>query len=231
MAVPLPARIAMTQAGLNEQFAALHAERERTWAPEQLAKNVATRAKLVERYDATKHAKAGDTVAPFTLKDADGNDLTSDALLANGPAVLFFFRFGGCPACNIALPYYNQTLWPRLKAAGIPLVGISPQTPVDRGPIERHGLGYTLASDTGYALGRALGITFLPDEQPVVNPGDNWIGKTLGTDSYELAQPTVVVLNQDRTIRFIQVSPDWLVRTESDAILAELPELLAAKVA
>ncbi|HEX7819068.1 MAG TPA: peroxiredoxin-like family protein [Sphingobium sp.] len=221
----------MTQAGLNEQFAALHAEREATWAPEQLAKNVATRARLVGRYDPATHAKVGDTLAPFTLKDVDGKDLTSDALLADGPAVLFFFRFGGCPACNIALPYYNQTLWPRLKAAGIPLVGISPQTPVDRGPIERHGLDYSLASDTGYALGRALGITFLPEEQPVVQPGDNWIGKTLGTNSYELAQPTVVVINQDRTIRFIDVNPDWLVRTESDAVLAQLPEVLAAKVA
>ncbi|MET0363069.1 MAG: peroxiredoxin-like family protein [Sphingobium sp.] len=221
----------MPQAGLNEQFAALHAERERTWAPEQLARNVATRAKLVERYDPSVHAQVGDQLAPFTLVDADGQTLTSETLLANGPAVLFFFRFGGCPACNIALPYYNQTVWPRLKAAGIPLVGISPQTPVDRGPIERHALDYTLASDTGYALGRALGITFLPDEQPAVKPGDNWIGATLGTDSYELAQPTVIIVNQDRTIRFIAVSPDWLVRTEADAILAKLPELLATKVA
>lgn len=220
----------MPQAGLNEQFAALHAERERTWAPEQLAKNVATRAKLVDRYDPAKHAKVGDQLAPFALVDADGQTLSSEVLLANGPAVLFFFRFGGCPACNIALPYYNQAVWPRLKAAGIPLVGISPQTPVDRGPIERHGLDYTLASDTGYALGRALGITFLPDEQPVVKPGDAWIGATLGTDSYELAQPTVIILNQDRTIRFIDVSPDWLVRTEADAILAKLPELLTAPV-
>jgi len=221
----------MTQAGLNDQFAALHAERERSWAPEQLARNVATRAKLVERYDPASHAKAGDRLEPFTLVDAEGNDLTSDTLLAKGPAVLFFFRYGGCPACNIALPYYNQTLWPRLKAAGIPLVGISPQTPVDRGPIERHGLDYTLASDAGYALGRALGVTFLPDEQPAVKPGEAWIGATLGTDSYELAQPTVVVLDQDRTIRFIDVSPDWLVRTEADAILAQLPEVLAAKAA
>ncbi|CAN5185574.1 hypothetical protein BH10PSE13_BH10PSE13_10250 [soil metagenome] len=221
----------MTQAGLNDQFAALHAERERNWAPEQLARNVATRAKLVERYDSAKHARAGDQIEPFTLIDADGKTLTSDALLSKGPAVLFFFRFGGCPACNIALPYYNQTLWPHLKAAGIPLVGISPQTPVDRGPIERHGLDYTLASDTGYALSRALGITFLPDEQPAVKPGDNWIGATLGTNSYELAQPTVVVLDQDRTIRFIEVSPDWLIRTETDAILAQLPEALATKAA
>jgi peroxiredoxin len=221
----------MTNAGLNEQFAALHAERERSWAPEQLAKNVATRAKLVERYDASKTPKVGDTLDPFTLVGPDGEALTSETLLANGPAVLFFFRFGGCPACNIALAHYNKTLWPRLKAAGIPLVGISPQTPVDRGPIERHGLGYTLASDTDYALSRRLGITFLPDEQPKVAPGDNWIGATLGTNSYELAQPTIVVLNQDRTIRFIEVSPDWLIRTESEAVLEQLPETLAAKVA
>ncbi|MET0241153.1 MAG: peroxiredoxin-like family protein [Sphingobium sp.] len=211
--------------GLNEQFAALHAEREKSWPAAQLAKNVATRQRLVDKYDPAAHAQVGDKVAPFSLIDADGKTLTSDALLANGPAVLFFYRFGGCPACNIALPYYDESLWPRLKAAGIPLVGISPQTPVDRGPIERHSLDYTLASDTDYALGRALGITFLPEEQPVVPEGESWIGATLGTNSYELAQPTIVVLEQDRTIRFIDVSPDWLIRTEADAILAHLPEV------
>ncbi|GLT01711.1 peroxiredoxin [Sphingobium jiangsuense] len=214
----------MTQKGLNQRFAELDAERKRSWTPEAYARNAGQREALVKAYAPENHAQAGDRIAPFTLIDAEGKPLTDRHLLATGPAVLIFFRFGGCPACNIALPYYNETLWPALRKAGIPLVAVSPQTPVDPGPAERHRLGFPIASDPGYALGRALGITFLPEEQPKIAPGDAWIGATLGTDSYELPQPTVVVLNRDGTIRFIDVSPDWLIRTESTEILAQLPE-------
>jgi peroxiredoxin len=31
--------------------------------------------------------------------------------------------------------------------------------------------------------------------------------------------PTVVVIDQDRVVRFADVHPDWLVRTEADAVI------------
>jgi peroxiredoxin len=221
----------MTISTLAQRFAALQAERERTWTPQQLERNAAQRRVLVERDDPAARPQAGDTIAPFTLIDADGKALSSDDLLAHGPAVLVFFRFGGCPACNIALPYYDETLWPALQAAGIPLVAISAQIPVDRGPTERHGLRFATYSDPDYALARHLKISFLPEDRPVVAPGEAWIGATLGTQSYEIDQPAVVIVNQDRTIRFIDVSPDWLARTEAEAVLAHLPETAQARAA
>jgi peroxiredoxin len=210
---------------LADRFAALEAERARTWSPEQLARNQGQRQALVDRHDPSKRPVAGDRLAPFTLIGADGQALDSVDLLANGPAVLVFFRFGGCPACNIALPYYNEALWPALNEAGVPLVAVSAQVPVNQALIDRHHLGFAVASDPGYALGRALGLTFLPDEQPPVKPGEAWIGATLGTDSYEMTQPAVIIVNGDRTIRYIDVSPDWLARTETPSVLAHLPEI------
>ncbi len=129
----------MSHISLRERFARLQAEREQTWKPEQLAGNARQRQALVASYDPAAHPQPGTVIAPFALIDQDGRDLTRDTLTAAGPAVLVFFRFGGCPACNIALPYYNETLWPSLRAAGIPLVAVSAQTPVDRGIINRHG--------------------------------------------------------------------------------------------
>src|SRR3546814_17020796 len=86
-----------------------------------------------------------------------------------------FFRYAGCPACNLALPYYERQLWPGLRKAGIPLVAISPHLPeTGLGAIrERHGLTYGIANDRGNALARRFGITFdralVPDGQP--SPG------------------------------------------------------------
>jgi len=215
----------MTITTLAARFAELQAERERTWSAQQLANNASQRRLLVERHDPSARPRAGDTLDPFTLIDAEGHALASADLLAKGPAVLVFFRFGGCPACNIALPYYQETLWPTLHAAGIPLLAVSAQTPVDRGPTLRHGLTFPTFTDPDYALGRQLKLTFLPEDRPEVAPGQSWIGATLGTQSYEMAQPAVIVLNVDHTIRFIDVSPDWLIRAESDVVLAQLPQV------
>lgn len=220
----------MSHTSLQARFAELQAERERTWKPEQLARNAGQRRVLVERHDPAALPQPGSTLAPFALVDQDGRTLSSEDLTASGPAVLVFFRFGGCPACNLALPYYNETLWPQLRALGIPLVAVSAQVPVDRTLFERHGLGFTVAGDPDYALGRALGITFLPEEQPVVAPGESWIGASLGTNSYEIDQPAALILEPGNVVRWLEVSPDWLDRTESEAILAQLPEV-QAKVA
>ncbi|WP_225007116.1 peroxiredoxin-like family protein [Novosphingobium percolationis] len=217
----------MSTRSLAAQFAELQAERERSWPKEQLEKNAAQRRVLVERFDPARRPGAGDQLAPFTLVDADGRAVSSETLLAHGPAVLVFFRFGGCPACNIALPYYNETLEPVLSAAGIPLLAVSAQVPVDKGPTERHGLRFPTFSDPDYALGRTLGLTFLPEDQPAVQPGQPWIGATLGTQSYEITEPAVVILESDHTIRYIDASPDWLVRTEAETVLAQLPEVAA----
>lgn len=215
----------MSQNNLKTQFAALHAQRERDWPEAQLRNNIDTRAGLVSRYDPKLHVQPGDAVGDFTLVDAEGNPIHRDALIANGPAVLVFFRFGGCPACNIALPYYDRHLSQGLASAGIPLVAVSPQYPADATLKTRHGLALTVASDPDNKLGDQLGITFEPDDKPAIKPGDSWIGSIAGTNSWRLPQPTVLIVEPDATVRYIAVSPDWLDRPEPEVILAELPEL------
>ena len=211
----------MAQESLTEQFEALHAERVRTWKPEQLAKNVDRRARLVADFDPSTVVQVEDTVEPFELLDADGVSLALDDLVAEGPAVLIFFRFAGCPACNLALPYYDRQLWPELTKAGLSLVAISPHLP-EKGLAairERHGLRYTVASDRGNQLARRFGLTFDRDLVPEGQPSPGWIGELTGTGTAELPQPTVIIIDQDRVARFVDVSPDWLLRTEAPVIL------------
>lgn len=221
----------MTQESLKASFAALHAERERDWPPEQLRKNLDARAALRRSYHPSQHVQPGEIVEDFTLFDPEGVEIRRDDLLKNGPAVLIFYRFGGCPACNIALPYYDRHLSPVLAAAGIPLVAVSPQSPADPTLKARHNLSLIVASDPDNRLGRRLGITFEPDDKPEIKPGDSWIGSIAGTNSWALPQPTVLIIDRDARVRFVEVSPDWLDRPEADAILAALPELAISAVA
>lgn len=211
---------------LTAQFEALHAERVATWPADRLAKNVGQRQWLVSAFDPAAVVQVGDVLDPFALEDADGGVLTLDALTADGPVALIFFRFAGCPACNIALPYYDRQLSLALDAAGVRLVAVSPHLPEQGlGDIRaRHGLRFTVAADRGNALGRRLGITFARGEAPAQREA-GWIGELTGTATLELPQPTVILIDRDRVVHFVDISPDWLIRTEAPQIIDAVTKL------
>ena len=218
----------MSQESLATLLGELHAERVRTWDPAALQVNIDQRATLVEQADPSAWIKAGDKVEPFTLLDVEGGELTLKGLTAKGPAVLVFFRFAGCPACNIALPYYERALQPTLKALGVPLVAVSPQLPERLGEIRtRHELSFKVASDPDNALGRRFGVLYTADEasQAAQRAKGAFIGDTTGTGTWGLPQPTVVVIGRDQVVTFADVSPDWLARTEAEPVIAAVRAL------
>jgi peroxiredoxin len=213
---------------LKDLLGALHAERVATWDPKALQVNIDQRQSLVAAADPSAWVKAGDQVPDFSLPEVDGGEVTLEAITAEGPAVLIFFRFAGCPACNTALPYYARNLWPRLKALGASLVAVSPQVPERLVEIKRrHGLEFQVASDLGNALGRRFGVLYEFDEasKAAAAAKGSFIGDTTGTGTWELPQPTVVVIDRDGMVVFADVSPDWLVRTEAEPILDAVKQL------
>mgnify|MGYP006149014733 CR=1 FL=1 len=146
---------------LNRLLADLHAQRVATWEPSVLQVNIDQRQRLVDEARHEDFVKVGDTLEPFTLLKVEGGSVSRDELLAAGPAVLIFFRFAGCPACNIALPYYQRRLYPQLHALGVPLLAVSPQVPERLVEIKtRHALELQVASDPDNQLGRRLGILY-----------------------------------------------------------------------
>ena len=212
---------------VRQLLADLHAERVRTWDPAVLQVNINQRKTLIEEADYAGFVKVGDKLDPFTLTEVDQGPVQIDALLQRGPAVLVFFRFATCPACNIALPYYNRQLAPRLAALGATLIAVSPQDPVRLKDIkDRQHLDFLVASD-GNALGRSLGILYTFDEASKAAglAKGNFIGDVTGTGTWELPMPSVVVVDQQRVVRFVDVSPDWMVRTEAEPVLAAVRSL------
>jgi peroxiredoxin len=208
---------------LHQIFRELHAHRVATMDPAVLQVNIDQRRTLVETADRSKWVKPGDKIARFSLPEVDGGNIELDALLRRGPVVLVFFRFEGCPACNLALPYYHRNLYPRLGELGASLVAISPQVPEKLVEIKRrHSLPFAIASDIGNALGRTLGILYSFDDasRRLALASGRPIGEVTGTGTWELPQPTAVVIDTHGVVRFADVHPDWLLRTEADDIIA-----------
>ncbi len=219
---------------LTTLLAGLHAERVATWDKAALQVNINQRARLVAEGPTRRFVRAGDTIFPFTLEEVDGETLTRDGLLARGPLVLVFFRFATCPACNIAVPYYNRHLAPALGALGATLVAVSPQIPERLGDIKRrHQLDFLVATDRDNTLGRRLGILYSFDDASrcAAEAKGRPIGDVTGTGSWELPMPAVIVLGQDGMVRFAEVSPDWLVRAEAEPVIAAVRTLRQSQAA
>jgi peroxiredoxin len=172
--------------------------------------------------------KVGDALEGFTLEDANGTAVTLDQLVESGPAVIVFYRGGWCPYCNLALRAYQQDLVPQLGAFGARLVAISPQSPDESlSTKEKAALEFTVLSDPSARLADRIGIAF---EQ-----ADEVLGaqRTLGLDltkvnaegSVRLPRPTVLIVDQDRLVRFVDVHPDYTARTEVAEIVAALADL------
>jgi peroxiredoxin len=171
---------------------------------------------------------AGDTLTSFTLNDASGSLVSLDQLVETGPAVFVFYRGGWCPYCNVALRTYQKELVPQLPTFGARLVAISPQTP-DQSltTIEKAELDFTVLSDPGSRVARSIGIAFQQADD--VLEAQRQLGLDLAAVNAEgltqLPRPTVLIVDQDRVVRFVDVQPDYTARTEVVDIIAALADL------
>jgi peroxiredoxin len=181
-------------------------------------------AQLIASGAAGKALKVGDKAPLFTLKDPDGNPVSSADLLAKGPLVLTFYRGVWCPYCNMELQAV-QAFLPTLQELGANLVAISPQIAANsRKSVRTNGLEFPILSDTHNDVAQAFGLRFaLPDylvelyknlrnDLPTFNDDPSWT----------LPMPARYVIGQDGVIRYAEVNPDYTQRPEPEAMLDAL---------
>ena len=209
----------------SEQVQAAAAER---LPAEVVATFTHDRKAMLERGMPTHAVAPGDLLQDFTLPNATGTDVSLSQLVADGPAVLVFYRGGWCPYCNLALHQYQSELVPQLARFGARLAAISPQTPDESlSTAEKHSLQFPVLSDAGARVARRLGVTFEPAEDVLEAQ------RALGLDiregnadgATELPMPTVLVVDRDRVVRLADVHPDYTNRTEVETIVSALAEL------
>jgi peroxiredoxin len=185
-------------------------------------------ADIARATDETKFAREGVTVEDFTLPGVDGEGVSLGSLVADGPAVLVFYRGQWCPYCNLTLRTYQQEVVPELAKLGATLAAISPQAADGSlSTKEQNELEFTVLSDVGNVVSRQLGLAFQVSDavrEAMSSLGAD-LGKANGTGEWELAYPAVVVVDRDRTIRYVDVHPDYTTRTEPARILEAVKSL------
>ena len=164
------------------------------------------------------------------LLDVHGASTTLTDARGGRPAVIITYRGEWCPYCNIWLAAYQERLVPRLRELGVELIALSPQNPDGSLTMQqKHDLAFTVLSDPGNQITRQLGIVNPPRSEDAL-AATTAIGLDVaatnadGTD--DVAMPTAVVVDADGIIRWIDVHPDYAVRTEPQAILDALRQVL-----
>jgi peroxiredoxin len=188
-------------------------------------------AELIESGAARRAKKAGDLAPSFSLKDPDGNVITSADLLKRGPLVLSFYRGVWCPYCNMELRALEAAK-PEFDRYGASLVAISPQTaPSSRKSVRQNKLSFPILSDVKGKVGAAFGLRFnLPDYLvELYKQLENDLPTFNDDPSWTLPMPARYVIGQDGLILYSEVNPDYTRRPEPEDMIPVLQRAAAVK--
>lgn len=176
---------------------------------------------------ANRALTVGDKAPHFTLPSATGETRSLDALLAEGPVVLTFYRGAWCPYCNIALRSLQQH-HDAITARGARLLAVSPQIPDESLTLtEKHDLAFDVLSDIGSDTAKQFGLAFdLPDDLAAVYDKLGFdLQRVNDGHPRTLPLPAAYVIDRDGVIRWVFVNTDYTTRAEPTDILAALDAL------
>lgn len=182
---------------------------------------------LIDTRQADHALQTGDKAPEFTLRDPDGNAVSSRELLSRGPLVATFYRGVWCPYCNYDLQALEEVR-PKIETRGASLVAISPQTQgYSRKSQRDNKLGFPILSDPGAAVADEFGLRFaLPDDLIEVYRqfGAN-LAAVNDDPSGVLPMPARYVIGTDGVIAYAEVNPDYTRRPDPSELLPVLDRL------
>jgi peroxiredoxin len=208
---------------LGSELGALDAALGRRRDPVELGAEVEERHRQALGFDPAALPSPGSPMPDGDVTDITDTPTTLHATRDGRPAVVVFYRGGWCPYCNLTLRTYERDLVPVARSHGATLIAISADTP--DGSLTWHELTYDVLSDPNHTIARQLGILAAP---PTDDTATHTWRATLGapparpSEDTGLPLPATVLVDAGGLIRWIDVHPDHVTRTEPAAIIHAL---------
>lgn len=179
-------------------------------------------------------AKAGDKLPVTTnLINQHGKAFDLEALVADKPVIITFYRGGWCPYCNLELRAY-QALLKDIEALGGALVAVTPELPDHAlSTAEKNDVAFTVLSDVGGDFSAALGIRFsLSDAvKPFYEKAGHALPERNGDGTWALPMPATFVVDKGGAITAAFIEPDYRKRLDPQVALVALQSLRPARAA
>ncbi len=188
---------------------------------------VAQEATIATTAEATKPLQVGQAIPRVSVKTTDGQNVALSSLHKTRPVVLVFFRGGWCPICT----RHTQQLmkaYPRIKAAGAELVGISPDSPTSSNQNQaKHSIPFSILSDADAAAMKAFGLAFELDAATLKRYQGFGIDveQASGYKHHALPIPAVYIVDRTGKVVYAHSDPNYRERLEPQAILDQLSKL------
>tara|TARA_R110000868_G_scaffold81946_2_gene231720 strand:+ start:32265 stop:32867 length:603 start_codon:yes stop_codon:yes gene_type:complete len=161
----------------------------------------------------------GETLPKAALQDADGKTIELESILKMKPTVLFFYRGGWCPYCNMQLSGLVQ-IENEILDLGFQIVAVSPDDFQNlKNTEEKDSIKYSLYADKDGKFIQDIGIAF---QTPTMVKGYIATKGQKGNTSDVIPVPTVMIVDKEGKILFEYINPNYKERLSSEMLLAVL---------
>jgi len=172
----------------------------------------------------------GDLAPDCTLCEAlTGQPVNLHETLAQGPAVLSFYRGDWCPYCNVEVNALQER-YDEIRALGASLFLVGPETREHAGALQaKTGTTIPILYDVEGAAMEAYRLAFTLPEflRPMYASMFNFPSRNART-GWKLPIPATYVIGPDRVVRKRYADADYTRRMEPSEVLAALKSLSAA---
>lgn len=160
--------------------------------------------------------RKGKTVPEVSFKNAEGEAVTLESLLKDGPVVLIFYRGGWCPYCVKQLKAFEADR-EAIEAAGGRIIAVSPELPEFVGKTRtKNKIGFTVLSDSGAVAARAFGVAWANERY---GPG---LEKYQGNAKGEIPLGVTYVIDTDGTVTWAYLEHDYKKRATPEQAIEAL---------
>jgi peroxiredoxin len=173
----------------------------------------------------------GQFIPDVTIKTIDGQEKKLANVLNNKKTVLFFYRGGWCPYCNMQMGQLKK-IESRLQNLGFQLIGISTDSNEDlQKSVKEHALPYQLISDYTSKVSQAFGLAYFASQKVT----DRYLAKMKlsnplqkndqGISRLILPAPAIYLIDEKGLVQFNYVNANYKVRLH-EALLLKAAELM-----
>lgn len=163
--------------------------------------------------------QVGEPMPGFTMPDQDGNLVSLDALLAQGPVVLAFHRGHWCPYCRLNMVGLAEI---QHKIGDAQIVAISSELSRYTRELRSEAKAefpFLTDIDGGFVLSINLAV-WVDDFMSGLIAGAGWdVPGYQGGEAWILPIPAVFILDENGIVRTRHVDPDYRRRMELDQVV------------